>query len=263
MRLFWELSKLAFRRQMSYRAATLAGLATNFFFGLLRAAIFIALYQAREQVAGMTLQDAITYTAITQASIGYLSLFSWYDMMRTVYSGEIATDLLKPMKFYRYWLAQDMGRALASFLTRGVLIMIAYELVVDLVYPQGGMGWFYLAVSIILAWLVSFSWRFLISLTAFWTPNAAGILRFFFLSAVFFSGFMMPLRFFPDWLVTLINLTPFPATVNTTVDVYLGLLSGQELIYALGFQFLWVVLLVGIGQLVLRAGVRRLVILGG
>jgi ABC-2 type transport system permease protein len=262
MRLYWELSKLAFKRQMSYRAATLAGLVTNFFFGLLRAAIFIALYQAREQVAGMTLADTITYTALTQASIAYLSLFSWYDLMRTVYSGEIATDLLKPIKFYNYWLAQDMGRALASFLTRGVLIMIAYELVVDMVYPKG-MGWVYLAVSIILAWLVSFSWRFLISLTAFWTPNATGILRFFFLSAVFFSGFLMPLRFFPDWVVSLINFTPFPATVNTTVDIFLGLLSGQELIYALGIQVLWTAILVLAGQVVLRAGVRRLVILGG
>ncbi len=32
MRLFWELSKLTFQRQLTYRAATLAGLATNFFF---------------------------------------------------------------------------------------------------------------------------------------------------------------------------------------------------------------------------------------
>jgi hypothetical protein len=37
MRLFWEISKLAFQRQLTYRAATLAGLATNFFFGMLRA----------------------------------------------------------------------------------------------------------------------------------------------------------------------------------------------------------------------------------
>jgi hypothetical protein len=37
-RIFWELVRRAIQRQTTYRAATLAGLATNFFLGLLRAA---------------------------------------------------------------------------------------------------------------------------------------------------------------------------------------------------------------------------------
>ncbi|MEA3339773.1 MAG: hypothetical protein U9R15_07390 [Chloroflexota bacterium] len=47
MRLFYELVKLSFRLQFTYRAANLAGLATNFIFGLLRAAVLVALYDAR------------------------------------------------------------------------------------------------------------------------------------------------------------------------------------------------------------------------
>lgn len=35
MRLFWEIVALAIRRQLTYRAAIWAGLATNVFFGLL------------------------------------------------------------------------------------------------------------------------------------------------------------------------------------------------------------------------------------
>ena len=70
MWLFWELSKLSFRRQLTYRAATLAGLSTNFFFGLLRVAVLLALFDTRREVEGMTQQDAITYTALTQGIIG-------------------------------------------------------------------------------------------------------------------------------------------------------------------------------------------------
>ena len=55
MRLFWELSKLAFQRQLTYRAATLAGLATNFFFGMLRASVIIALFHGNSEIAGMTI----------------------------------------------------------------------------------------------------------------------------------------------------------------------------------------------------------------
>ena len=77
------------------------------------------------------------------------------------------------------------------------------------------------------------------------------------------SGFFMPLRFFPEWFVHLCYLTPFPYMVNSIIEVYLGLISGPELLPALSYQALWVLLLVGTGQVVMRLGVRRLVILGG
>jgi ABC-2 type transport system permease protein len=77
------------------------------------------------------------------------------------------------------------------------------------------------------------------------------------------SGFYMPLRFFPDWFVTLTHFTPFPAMVNTIVEVYLGILTGPALLVALLGQGMWLIILVAAGQLVLRAGVRRLVIQGG
>jgi ABC-2 type transport system permease protein len=263
MRLFWELVQLSFRRQLTYRAAALAGLATNFFFGLLRAFVLIDLYGTRREVAGISLDGAITYTGLTQAVIAFLSLFSWYEVMRSVYSGEIGSDLLKPMSYFVFWLAQDLGRAIAGLLTRGGTIMVAYALTFGVTLPQDGGQWLALAMALGLSWLVSFAWRFLVNLAAFWTPNAFGVVRFGFILSWFLSGFFMPLRFFPDWFVRLAYLTPFPHTVNTIVEVYLGMLTGPALIQALLGQLLWAAVLVAAGQLVLRAGVRQLVIQGG
>jgi ABC-2 type transport system permease protein len=263
MRLFLKLSKLAFQRQMSYRAATIAGLMTNFFFGLLRAAIMIALFRNQVEVEGIDLSQAITFTAISQALIGYLSLFHWYEQMQSVYTGEIATDLLKPMGYFRYWLAKDFGRAMAALLTRGLTIILAYELVFDLVYPQELLGWLYLLLTLLLAWLVSFCMRFLANLPSFWVTNARGIGIFVFFSAQALSGFLMPLRFFPDWFQKLAYFTPFPHSVNTIVEVQLGLLSEQQIWLAFANQLLWAFGLIVVIQLVLRAGVRKLVVVGG
>jgi len=263
MRLFWELTKLAFQRQLTYRAATLAGLATNFFFGLLRAAVLVALYGVQTQVAGMTKTDAIAYTGISQAAIAYLSLFGWYDVMNSVYTGEVATDLLKPMHYFTFWLGQDLGRAAANLLLRGVTIMAFYAIVFRISIPHEWQQWLALILALGLSWLISFSWRFLINLASFWTPNALGIGRFAFILSWFLSGFMMPLRFFPDWFVRLCFLTPFPYTINAIVEIYLGLLTGTDLVYILLGQVIWILALIGIIQVILRAGVRRLVILGG
>jgi ABC-2 type transport system permease protein len=109
---------------------------TNFFFGILRATIFVALYDLQSSIEGISLQGAITYAALGQALIGYLSLFNWYDLMNTVYSGEIATDLLKPMHYFTYWMAQDFGRAIVQFMLRGIILLIGFELVYDLIWPD-------------------------------------------------------------------------------------------------------------------------------
>ncbi len=263
MRLIWELAKRSWQRHLTYRAAAVAGLLTNLFFGLLRVALFLALYGGRGSVAGIDVQGVVTYTGLSQAVIAYLSIFGWYDLMDSIHTGEIASDLLKPLNLFTYWLAQDFGRAAVNFMTRGAGFMVIFALLFDISYPAGAGRWLALLVALALSWLVSFTWRFLINLAAFWSPNARGYGRFGFVVVWFFSGFLMPLRFFPDWVVETSKLTPFPHMVNTVVEVYLGVLDGPQLALALLNQALWAVALTALGQIVLRAGVRRLVILGG
>jgi ABC-2 type transport system permease protein len=141
--------------------------------------------------------------------------------------------------------------------------MIGYAFIFDLIWPKGFTNILAVGLSIFLSWLISFSWRFLINLTSFWTPNARGILRFFFVLSWFFSGFLMPLRFFPEWVIRISYLMPFPHMINTVVEIYLGVLDQSEILLALGYQVIWVLILIAAGQIVLRRGVHRLVILGG
>ena len=263
MRLFWEIARRSFRRYLTYRAATIAGLVTNFGFGWLRVSVLLALYGDRPVVAGITVTGLYAYVALTQAVITYLAMFGWYDLMNSVHTGEVGTDLLKPMNYFQFWLAQDAGRAAVAFLLRGVVIMGLFSLVFPLTYPDTFFQWLALATAVCLSWLVSFTYRFLINLAAFWTPNARGIGRFGFIAAMFFSGFLMPLRLYPDWLQTVCRWTPFPHMLNTVVEVYLGILQGPALWQALLMQLVWAIGLAALGQILLRTAVRRLVILGG
>ena len=263
MRLFWEVVRRAFSRHLTYRTATVAGLVTNIFFGLVRASVLTALYGDREVVEGLDVQSVITYTGLTQAVIVYLSIFGWYDLMNAVHQGEIAADLLKPMRLFTFWLAQDLGRALVGLLLRGLTIMVVYALIFDLTYPVGVAQWGALVIALAMSWLLSFAYRFLVNLAAFWSPDAKGIGRFAFVIVMFFSGFLMPLRFFPEWVQALAYLTPFPHMLNTVVEIYLGVVTGSALAEALLAQALWAVGLVALCQLVLARATRRLVILGG
>ena len=103
---------------MTYRAATIAGIATNFFFGLLRAYLFIAVFEAsgRAEIAGYSLQDAITYTALTQALGTPIAILTWWwEVMRAIRSGEIVSDLTKPFHYFSFWLARDFSIDLPGY----------------------------------------------------------------------------------------------------------------------------------------------------
>jgi ABC-2 type transport system permease protein len=263
MTAFFATIRTSFRRQLTYRAANLSGLATNLMFAFFRAAVLIALFNERSSVNGLSIQAAITYAGLTQTLIGYLSFFHWYDMMYTVYDGQIGADLLKPMGLFTYWLGVDIGRAMGSFLIRSLPLFMVFALFYDVVWPASALQWLAFLLSIVLALLVSFAWRFLVNLAAFWTPNALGIGRFAFGLSWTFSGFFMPLALFPDWLAQFSRLTPFGASVYFPIEVFLGTAQGAALLQGLLLQVGWFILLTLIDALVLSLGVRKLVIQGG
>lgn len=263
MRLYLELAKKAAQRQLAYRQANLAGLATNLFFGALRAYVLIALYGTRSEVAGYTLAAAITYTGVTQAILRAVQIFGWQDLMKTVRSGDIASDLARPIDYYFFWLAQDLGANVIHLVVRGVPIMLAYAIAAPMVWPSDMNATLTCALSLLLAMLVSFAWRFCVNITALWSADALGFARLGYTLAMFLSGFLVPVTFFPPWLRTVANCTPFPSIVEIPVQIWLGILAGPAAIAALFRQAFWLVVMILIGRLMLAAGTRKLVIQGG
>lgn len=263
MSLFLKIINLSFQQQLTYRAAMVSGLVTNFFFALLRTAVLIALYRGRVEVGELSLTAAITFVAVSQAMIAFLYIFGTYDMMQTVYSGSIGADLLKPLHLYSFWMARDLGRSLVNFAGRGVILLVLFSLLYPIQLPRVAWQWLAFALALGLGWLVSFAWRFLVNLSAFWTPDARGVGRIAYTLSGLLSGFLMPLRLYPEWFQRICGLTPFPALFNTSTEIFLGLLTGRALWLALLNQAAWVIILT-LGALWLyRAGVRRLVIQGG
>lgn len=263
MLLYLRVLKLSLFQQFTYRTALIAGLATNFFFGLLRAAMLVALFQSQPLVNGMTEREALTFVAISQALIAFLFMFGTYDVMNTVYTGSIGADLARPMDLFFYWMARDFGAGLVNLVVRGVVLVGLFALIYPVDLPAPVAQWGLVLLSLLLGWGVNFGYRFLVNLVAFWTPDARGIARTAYTFLLMFSGFLIPLRLYPDWFSRLCSFTPFPSSFNTPVEIFLGLLEGRALGLALLAQVGWLALLWLICRLVLRSGLRKLVIQGG
>ena len=69
MRPLWAIFSARFRALLQYRAAALAGVGTQLFWGLIRVMIFGAFYASSTAVQPMTYPEVITYIWLSQAML--------------------------------------------------------------------------------------------------------------------------------------------------------------------------------------------------
>ncbi len=263
LRFYAEVARAAFRRQLIYRWANLAGLATNIFFGAVSSYVFIALFHARPVVAGYHVRDALRYLWVVQSMIMVVLPFSWYDLMLTIRSGEVVTDLSKPCDFYWYWFSREVGRDLYYVLFRGVPAYLAGMLLFGIGTPDGWGLWLAYGVSLLLGAALGIAYRFLFNIAAFWLVEARAVAAMAGVIAFFFTGSYIPLAFFPSWLRPIAEWLPFSGLMNVPAEVFTGTLTGGSLGFELGRQTLWVLALTLAARAITRVATHRVVSQGG
>ena len=264
MRLYWEIARRGFRRYAAYRSATFAGAFTNTVFGVLRCYILLAVFADKTHVGNFTAQDTVTFSLLAQSTLMVTALFAGGTEIATkIRTGDIVTDLYRPVDFQRYWLAHDSGRAVYQASWRCLPPFVVGALIFDVRLPHHAATWFAFVASVALAVLVSFGVRFLIGLSAFWLLDDRGLSQLTSAVQLFLSGFLVPIQFFPHWLATVSRALPFAAMVQIPMEVFLEKHTGVGLLSALGFQAGWAIVLYAAGALTLAAATRRVVIQGG
>ena len=263
MRLYFEVARRALQRQFAYRTENLAGLITNTFFGYIRAALFLAVYQTTTNLGGYDLQGAVTYTWITQAMIMVSSNWGWWDVEETIRTGNVVSDLSKPFSYVGFWLARDLGRAAYFVVFRATPILLAGQLLYGLHWPSSVGAWLAFSTALWLSVVVSFGWRFLLNVSAFWTTDARGLGSIALAASLFLGGFVVPIRYFPDWLQPVVLALPFASITQTPADLFVERIQNADVLGPLLLQLVWAIVLLGLAQLLTLLAIRRVVIQGG
>lgn len=264
--LYAAVAGRSFRRYSTYTAATVAGIFTNSVFGLIYSFAYLALWDRSPHAGGYDATDAVTYVWLGQALLMTVALWgggTTNDLAERIRTGDVAIDLYRPSGLVGWYLAGDLGRAAYHLVTRGLGPTFIGLIFFHIRLPSGPLDAAAFAASLVLAVVVSFGLRFLVASTAFWILDASGPQFLSGAFAIFFSGMMLPLVLFPGWLGTLARALPWSAFIQVPNDIWLGKYAGWSLLGALGFQVLWVVLLLGLCQVVLGAATHKVVVQGG
>ncbi len=236
-----------------------SGLVTNTFFGLVRTAVFLAVYRQRDEVSGLDLADAVTYVWILQAVFAVLWSPWIHELPTRIRSGEWTAELTRPGSLLGRHLAYDSGRTVSLLIFRAPIPIVFAAIAFDLRLPTDPAGIALLLTSIAMAGFAAVCVRFLIGCIAFWTADFRGIFSLVFGPLYLLSGFVIPVEFFPEPLRSIAVLGPLSALLRAPVAVA----GGRDVADAMAVQAAWIGVLVLTCQWVLDRATRRMVVFGG
>ncbi|MEA5544553.1 ABC-2 family transporter protein, partial [Limnoraphis robusta CCNP1324] len=116
-----------FQMLLQYRAAALAGFATQLFWGAIKVMVFVAFFEFAPAPQPMSLPEILVYIWLGQA---LLALLPWNvdpEIAGHVRTGAVAYELLRPLNLYGFWFARTLAFRAAPTLLRMVpMLLFAY-----------------------------------------------------------------------------------------------------------------------------------------
>ncbi len=243
----------------------MAAVVTNSVFGFLRLAVMLAVVDAGVRtVVGYDETQLATFVWAGQGLIGVVFLWAPPELAERIRTGDVVSDLLRPIDPVWHQLAADLGRAAYAGLTRFVGPVMVGALVFELYVPLRPLTWALFAASTLLATVVCFACRYLVNVAAYWLLDARGPQTFWTLVSGMLGGLYFPVWFFPDVMArALVLATPFPSIIQIPLDILVERGAPAEQLGLLGVQAGWVVATLALCRWAQRRGERKLVVQGG
>jgi ABC-2 type transport system permease protein len=266
--MYTALAAAEFRRYATYRQALIAAMFTNSVFGFLRCFVLLAVAaganSAARGPAGYSPERLATYVWIGQGLIGTINIWSAPELAERIRSGDVVSDLLRPIDAIWQYLSADLGRAGFAALTRLVGPVLVGALAFRLYYPARPVTYPLFVLSVTLATVVCFACRYLVNASAYWLLDSRGPQIAWAAVSMTLSGLGFPLAFLPASLTTALYLaTPFPYLIQVPADVLIERHSLPVTLAMVGGQVAWAAVMLTIARTVQRRAERRLVIQGG
>lgn len=264
---YWSVLRLRLLNGMQYRAAAMAGVATQFFWGFMYIMIFQAFYAQAVGEPPMTLREVTTYIWLQQSFLAFIML--WFrdnELFQLITTGNIAYELCRPTGIYGFWYAKLLAQRLSSALLRCFpILLVAFFLPepYSMTLPPDGTALVLFAAALLLGLLVLVAISMFIYISVFVTMSPMGSMLLFGIIGEFFAGMIIPVPLMPDWLQTIAYALPFRLSADLPFRIYSGHIPPHEAVAGIGAQLVWLAALIWLGRLAMGKAMRRVVVQGG
>lgn len=263
MKIFWAFTRQAFFNTSIYRFEFWLRLFSIYLWMYTIYWIWRTLYTQTPAAFDLSLEQMVTYGILGMALEIFLDVGPEWYIATQVRSGAIDTDLMKPLDFHLHMLARSAGEMLFSLGILALPTFVVGYYLFNLRLPGDLVTSLLFVASLVLSFFVFFHISFLLGTLTIVTLDIRSISWAYYSMVSFFSGQVVPLWLFPDFLRKVSELLPFQAIYYIPLSIYIKRLSGSTALQGLGLQAFWTIVLVFVSRWVWTQVHKRLTVQGG
>lgn len=255
---------IAFKDSIHYRADVVTRVGMGFLRGFALISIWMTIVKSNSSTLDKeSSMSILAYMVIISClNILYANIPEGI-ITNKVRNGDISRELSYPVSFIATISFRMIGKLLASILfgviPNFIFLSTIFNIRFDLSLVNILSGFSLLSMGIIIALLINL----IIDQCSFW------LLETFFLRYVrfaifsFFSGSLVPLWLYPQWVSKIIDVLPFKFLYGVPVEIITGRYKLDEISYAFINSLFWVIVLYKISKIMWNRGVSKVEIMGG
>ncbi len=265
LRKYLTLTRAGIIESLQFRLSFLVMVIGNILYLIVVYFLWKAIYDSAETdiVNGMTFTDTLIYIVLASALFSFMEMYIVWEIGRSIQSGKIVLDLLKPMDYRRYLFWSYSGTFVSQFFLTFMPTFIAVSIATGGAIPLG-MNLLYFAVSVVMSVSINYSIDFFTGTICLYTESIWGINIMKQVIVLLLSGATIPLAFFPEPLKTIMYYLPFQSIYNAPLSLLLdGNPEPQKVLITLGTQLLWCIVMLVISRVFWKISLRQITVNGG
>ncbi|MFZ5829741.1 MAG: ABC transporter permease [Planctomycetota bacterium] len=269
---WWTVFRISVEERLVYRGDFALGTLMRFLpivtQVFLWAAVFSSLKAAGESepvIVGYSYREMIAYFLLTMVSRAFSSMPGLASgISRDIREGTIKKYLIQPIDMLSFLFLYRLAHKIVYYTIAIGPYALVFYLCRDFFdrWPDGPTLAAF-ALSLVMSFLLAFLLESAIGMIGFWSLEVSSLLFVYMLINFFFSGHMFPIDMLPGIWGDIVRVIPLQYLAYFPSAVFLGKITGHELIVGLWVQAAWVVFFLLAGRLAFYYGVRRYAGYGG
>jgi ABC-2 type transport system permease protein len=270
---WWTILRICLEERLVYRGDFALGTLMRFLPIVTQIFLWYAVFQAREEkeLAGYQYEQFVAYYLLTMVSRAFSSMPGHASgIARQVRDGEVKKFLIQPVDMLGFLLLNRIAHKLAYYSVAiapfALVFFLCRSYFADLppeAATHSPATFAAFVAALIMGFLLGYFLESTIGLIAFWWLEVTSLLFVYMLMNFFLSGHMFPLDMLPEPWRSIVEILPFRYLAYFPSAVFLGKVTGVELIRGLCLEAMWVLLFIGLSRIVFQYGVKRYSGFGG
>ena len=244
MRKYFSIFKISFQEEFAYRLNFILWRIRNVFQILLTFFLWNTVFASPQTVIfGYDRAKILSYVFGVMIVRALVFSSRAVDVSTDIAHGDLSNYLLKPVNYFKYWLTRDISSKSLNLIFAALEFTILYFILRPPFFFQTDIYIFItFLLSVAIAMFLYFFILFVVSAVPFWAPDLGWGSQFLMLIVVVegLSGSLFPTNILPANLQSVALSTPFPYLIYFPVQVYLGNVTGFDLIKGLCIGTFWV-----------------------